>query len=332
MKPRREQAETLVEGLEEERIALAERYTIDADEAQRRDQLAAETAERDAEKLAATTAARAAENEARRAALAARRAERERQADSDLQAELDLRAEQAHRTASGTDSPPTVEETPTTDNAQEYGGGMLIDDSPRQIERVRELSKIGDLLVEIADAIRAEEGPGGLLPYQLEASRLPILRGRLAIALAAARVLGTPDLEACRKVVEAPPNFTRQALVGVLSAIEEVRGTLTSWPLASESQPRPAAIEHPDPAETKPAELSKKKKKKKSQSKVELSADQASPPDPSLTMPKRVTQTWIETNVPSMSAAELGTFVFELKKRNWSDSDIAGRVVPHAHD
>jgi hypothetical protein len=33
-----------------------------------------------------------------------------------------------------------------------------------------------------------------------------------------------------------------------------------------------------------------------------------------------------------MSAAELGTFMSELKKRNWSDSDIASRVIPQAHD
>jgi hypothetical protein len=194
---------------------------------------------------------------------------------------------------------------------------MLLDDSPnRQIERVRELSKIGDLLVEIADAIRAKEGPVGVLPHQLEASRLPILRGRLAIALAAARVLGASDLEACRKVVETPPNFTRQALAGVLAAIEEVRDTLTSWPVISE--PQPSTIAHLQPALAKPTESSKKKKKKKSQL----------PP----TMPKRVTQVWIEANVPSMSAAELGTFMSELKKRNWSDSDIASRVIPQVHD
>jgi hypothetical protein len=209
LKPRREHAEIVVEGLEEERRALAERYTIDAEEARRREQLAAEAAERDAERLAVT---RAAENEARRAALATRRAEREHQADHDLQARLDVQVERAHRPPSGADAPPTSEYAPDVDSPLEYGGGMLLDDSPnRQIERVRELSKIGDLLVEIADAIRAKEGPVGVLPHQLEASRLPILRGRLAIALAAARVLGASDLEACRKVVETPPNFTRQA-------------------------------------------------------------------------------------------------------------------------
>jgi len=193
---------------------------------------------------------------------------------------------------------------------------MLLDDSPnRQIERVRELSRIGDLLVEIADAIRTEERRGGVLSHQLEASRLPILRGRLAIALAAARVLGAPDLEACRKVVETPPNFTRQALAGVLAAIEEVRGTLTASPVISESRPGTGQLQ---PAPTMPTESSKKKKKKKSQL--------------PLTMPRRVTQVWIEANVPSMSAAELGTFMSELKKRNWSDSDIASRVIPQVHD
>ena len=49
-------------------------------------------------------------------------------------------------------------------------------------------------------------------------------------------------------------------------------------------------------------------------------------------MPKRVTQVWIEANVPSMSAAELGTLMLELKKRNWSDSDIARRVIPQVPD
>jgi hypothetical protein len=334
MKPRRAHAETVVEGLEEERRALAERYTIDAEEARKREQLAAETAERDAERLAAAAAARAAEDEARRAAMAARWAEqREHQADRDLRADLDRRAELAHRMTPGTDSAPTTEHAPAAESPLAYGGDMLSDDSPsRQIERLRELSRIGDLLVEIADAIRAEEGPGGVLPYQIGASRLPILRGRLAIALGAARVLGTGDLEACRKVVETPPNLTRQALAGVVAAIEEVRGTLTSWPVISES--RPATIGQLQPAWTKPTESSKKKKKKKSQSKVELpaTAAQTSPPEPQLTMPKRVTQVWIEANVPSMSAAELGTFMSELKRRNWSDSDIATRVIPQVHD
>jgi hypothetical protein len=32
-----------------------------------------------------------------------------------------------------------------------------------------------------------------------------------------------------------------------------------------------------------------------------------------------------------MSPTELGIFLSELRKRNWTDNDIASRVVPHAH-
>ena len=48
-------------------------------------------------------------------------------------------------------------------------------------------------------------------------------------------------------------------------------------------------------------------------------------------MPTRVTQAWIDANVPTMSASTLGEFLSELRKRNWSDSDIATRVIPYAH-
>ena len=55
------------------------------------------------------------------------------------------------------------------------------------------------------------------------------------------------------------------------------------------------------------------------------------PPEAPLAMPKRTTQAWIEANVPNMSASTLGEFTSELRKRKWSDSDIATRVIPHAH-
>jgi len=77
----RRQSTDGIQQLPEERKALAERYTIDAEEAQRREQLAAATAEREAEEQARRDAEaelerKAAEEEARRAAEAEERARR----------------------------------------------------------------------------------------------------------------------------------------------------------------------------------------------------------------------------------------------------------------
>ena len=69
-----------LKSLPHERKALAERYTIDADEAQRREQLAAEEAARRAAAEEAARQAAAAEAERRAAAEAARRAAEEESA------------------------------------------------------------------------------------------------------------------------------------------------------------------------------------------------------------------------------------------------------------
>jgi hypothetical protein len=60
-----------------------------------------------------------------------------------------------------------------------------------------------------------------------------------------------------------------------------------------------------------------------------LRAPPATPPEPPLVMPKRVTQAWIEENVPHMSATTLADFISELWKCDWTDSEIARRVLPH---
>jgi 8-oxo-dGTP pyrophosphatase MutT (NUDIX family) len=345
---RRDQKET-PEGLEEERRVLAERYTLDADEAQKYEQRAAEAAERRWARRLEEAAARESEEEAR---YEASRVEPEFETDRDLLAELDQRAELVRRTTFDTEPPAPTEYTSTASEPL-YGGDVPTDDTPsREIERVRELSRAADLLVEIADTVRAEGGVGGgHLAYRIEQSRLPILRGRLAIALAAARVFGAPDLEACRRVVEDLPNFAAQAVVGVLAAIEELRETLTS-----SFQPGESGLGHPSEAKPilwgetpqQPKKKKKRKKEKKSQSDLALvtgmgsepfpaivfpaqplTAAEASPTESELTMPKRVTQAWIEANVPTMSAATLEEFLSELRKRNWSTGDIESRVIPH---
>jgi hypothetical protein len=62
---------------------------------------------------------------------------------------------------------------------------------------------------------------------------------------------------------------------------------------------------------------------------AETQLSTTSPPEPSLLIPKPVTQAWIETNVPRMSATTLAYFISELRKRNWTDRDIVRRVIPH---
>src|SRR6478672_7635239 len=94
----RRQSTDGIQQLPEERKALAERYTIDAEEALRREQLAAATAAREAEEQAR----RAAEAERRRKAAeeqARREAEEEarRLADGEERARLAAEAEEARR-------------------------------------------------------------------------------------------------------------------------------------------------------------------------------------------------------------------------------------------
>jgi serine/threonine-protein kinase len=52
---------------------------------------------------------------------------------------------------------------------------------------------------------------------------------------------------------------------------------------------------------------------------------------PSETWPDRITQTFIEARVPSMSAGELEQFIAVLRERNWSDADLQERVYPWIH-
>ncbi len=92
-----------------------------------------------------------------------------------------------------------------------------------KIERLRELSKVADLLIEISDTARLEAGADGRLPILHQPTRLPLLRRRLSVALAASRALGAPALEQCRKVVEEPPQFATQTISGIVTAVEEVQ-------------------------------------------------------------------------------------------------------------
>src|SRR6478609_9164496 len=97
----RRQSTDGIQQLPAERKALAERYTIDAEEAQRREQLAAATAEREAEEQARRDAEaelerKAAEEEARRAAEAEEQARRVAEEEARRAAEAE---EQARRAA-----------------------------------------------------------------------------------------------------------------------------------------------------------------------------------------------------------------------------------------
>jgi colicin import membrane protein len=102
----RRESNSGIQQLPDERKALAERYTIDAEEAQRREQLAADEAVRavaEHERREAALGRKAAEEEARRAAEAeARRvAEAEERARREAAAELERKAaeEEARRAA-----------------------------------------------------------------------------------------------------------------------------------------------------------------------------------------------------------------------------------------
>ncbi len=47
-------------------------------------------------------------------------------------------------------------------------------------------------------------------------------------------------------------------------------------------------------------------------------------------IPTRVTQRWIEQTVPSLTQADLDQLLSVLRQRNWTDHDLAERVLPHA--
>jgi hypothetical protein len=48
-------------------------------------------------------------------------------------------------------------------------------------------------------------------------------------------------------------------------------------------------------------------------------------------IPSRITQSWIERTVPRLTARELDELLNAMRDRNWSDDDIAGRVLPYVH-
>jgi hypothetical protein len=47
-------------------------------------------------------------------------------------------------------------------------------------------------------------------------------------------------------------------------------------------------------------------------------------------IPSRITQSWIERTVPLLNQMELGQLLNVMRERNWSDDDIADRVLPYA--
>jgi hypothetical protein len=47
-------------------------------------------------------------------------------------------------------------------------------------------------------------------------------------------------------------------------------------------------------------------------------------------IPSRITQSWIERTVPTLSEAELGELLRAMRTRDWTDDDIATRVLPYA--
>jgi hypothetical protein len=50
-----------------------------------------------------------------------------------------------------------------------------------------------------------------------------------------------------------------------------------------------------------------------------------------LLVPPRVTQAWIETNVPTLTQVQFAELMTALRARGWSDADLASRVIPHSH-
>jgi hypothetical protein len=66
-------------------------------------------------------------------------------------------------------------------------------------------------------------------------------------------------------------------------------------------------------------------------------ASHVEPPEPSepvhsVELPARVTQAWIERTAPRLTAAAIPSFLQVLRRRGWSDSELAQRVVPHLPD
>jgi hypothetical protein len=50
-----------------------------------------------------------------------------------------------------------------------------------------------------------------------------------------------------------------------------------------------------------------------------------------LVIPARISQSWIEETVPSLSTDQLGNLLGALRSRGWSDGEIAARVIPHCN-
>jgi hypothetical protein len=54
------------------------------------------------------------------------------------------------------------------------------------------------------------------------------------------------------------------------------------------------------------------------------------PVEANLLLPKRVTEQWLEREVPKLNSSQLAALLRGLRKRGWSDLEIATRVIPRA--
>jgi hypothetical protein len=52
----------------------------------------------------------------------------------------------------------------------------------------------------------------------------------------------------------------------------------------------------------------------------------------SVELPARVTQAWIERTAPRLTTTAIPPFLHALRRRGWSDNELAQRVVPHLRD
>lgn len=52
--------------------------------------------------------------------------------------------------------------------------------------------------------------------------------------------------------------------------------------------------------------------------------------EPTTAFPSRFSDSWFAANVPGMEEAEIARLVVELRRRNWTDSELAERVLVHA--
>jgi hypothetical protein len=58
--------------------------------------------------------------------------------------------------------------------------------------------------------------------------------------------------------------------------------------------------------------------------------NRANPGRPPFALPARVTQRWIESTVPTLTASEFSALKTALRGRGWTNADMASRVIPHA--